>query len=71
MSDRCESCGVRFVDHIGLVGTCADNLRLRAALIALLSMLQQEKRFDDTIAVRNAERVLNVEVSTDERNVSN
>jgi hypothetical protein len=46
-----------FTDHNGIQGTCRDNLRLRAALIALLSLLQQE-RFADTIAVRNAERVL-------------
>jgi hypothetical protein len=57
MKTRCNSCGVLFTDHNGIQGTCADNLRLRAALIALLSLLQQE-RFADTIAVRNAERVL-------------
>jgi len=57
MKNRCNSCGVLFTDHNGIQGTCADNLRLRAALIALLSLLQQE-RFADTIAVRNAERVL-------------
>ena len=57
MSNRCNACGVLFADHNGIQGTCQDNLRLRAALIALLSLLQQE-RFADTIAVRNAERVL-------------
>ena len=57
MKNRCNSCGVLFTDHNGIQGTCADNLRLRAALVALLSLLQQE-RFSDTIAVRNAERVL-------------
>jgi hypothetical protein len=57
MKNRCNSCGVLYTDHNGIQGTCADNLRLRAALIALLSLLQQE-RFADTIAVRNAERVL-------------
>lgn len=57
MKNRCNSCGVLFTDHNGIQGTCADNLRLRAALIALLSLLHQE-RFADTIAVRNAERVL-------------
>jgi len=57
MKNRCNSCGVLFTDHNGIQGTCADNLRLRAALIALLSLLQQE-RFADTIAVKNAERVL-------------
>lgn len=57
MKNRCNSCGVLYTDHNGIQGTCADNLRLRSALIALLSLLQQE-RFADTIAVRNAERVL-------------
>jgi hypothetical protein len=57
MKNRCNSCGVLYTQHNGIQGTCADNLRLRAALIALLSLLQQE-RFADTIAVRNAERVL-------------
>jgi hypothetical protein len=57
MSNRCNACGVLFTDHNGIQGTCQDNLRLRAALIALLSLLQQE-RFADTIVVRNAERVL-------------
>lgn len=57
MKNRCNSCGVLYTDHNGIQGTCADNLRLRAALVALLSLLQQE-RFADTIAVRNAERVL-------------
>jgi hypothetical protein len=57
MKNRCNSCGVLYTDHNGIQGTCADNLRLRAALIALLSLLQQE-RFADTIAVRNAERGL-------------
>jgi hypothetical protein len=57
MKNRCNSCGVLFTDHNGIQGTCADNLRLRAALVALLSLLQQE-RFADTIAVKNAERVL-------------
>lgn len=57
MKNRCNSCGVQYTQHNGIQGTCADNLRLRAALVALLSLLQQE-RFADTIAVRNAERVL-------------
>jgi hypothetical protein len=57
MKNRCNSCGVLYAQHNGIQSTCADNLRLRAALIALLSLLQQE-RFADTIAVRNAERVL-------------
>jgi hypothetical protein len=57
MKHRCNSCGVLYTQHNGIQGTCADNLRLRAALIALLSLLQQE-RFADTIAVKNAERVL-------------
>lgn len=57
MKNRCNSCGLLYTDHNGIQGTCADNLRLRAALVALLSLLQQE-RFADTIAVRNAERVL-------------
>jgi len=57
MKNRCNSCGVLYTQHNGIQGTCADNLRLRAALVALLSLLQQE-RFADTIAVRNAERVL-------------
>lgn len=57
MKNRCNSCGVLYTQHNGIQGTCADNLRLRAALIALLSLIQQE-RFADTIAVRNAERVL-------------
>jgi hypothetical protein len=57
MKNRCNSCGVLYTQHTGIELTCRDNLRLRAALIALLSLLQQE-RFADTIAVRNAERVL-------------
>ena len=57
MKNRCNACGVQYTQHDGIEGTCRDNLRLRAALIALLSLLQQE-RFADTIVVRNAERVL-------------
>lgn len=57
MKHRCNACGVQYTQHTSTEATCRDNLRLRAALIALLSLLQQE-RFADTIAVRNAERVL-------------
>ena len=52
---QCLWCAVH--QHTSIEATCRDNLRLRAALIALLSLLQQE-RFADTIAARNAERVL-------------
>ena len=58
MSNRCNACGVLFADHLGIQGTCQDNLRLRAALIALVGMLKQERQFCDTIPVVNAERVL-------------
>lgn len=58
MTNRCNACGKLFTDHLGIIGTCQENLRLRAALIALVGMLKQEKQFCDTLAVRNAERVL-------------
>lgn len=58
MNNRCNACGVLFADHLGIQGTCQDNLRLREALVGLLSMLQQERQFCDTVAVRQAERVL-------------
>ena len=58
MSNRCNACGVLFTDHNGIQGTCQDNLKLRAALIALVGMLKQERQFCDTIPVVNAERVL-------------
>lgn len=57
MKNRCNACGVQYTQHTSIEATCRDNLRLRAALIALLSLLQQE-RLADTIAARNAERVL-------------
>ena len=58
MTNRCNACGVLFVDHMGIIGTCRDNLKLRAALIALLGMLREERQFAESLAVRNAENVL-------------
>ena len=58
MSNRCNACGVLFTDHNGIQGTCQDNLKLRAALVALVGMLREERQFAESLAVRNAERVL-------------
>ena len=58
MSNRCNACGVLFADHNGIQGTCQDNLKLRAALVALVGMLREERQFAESLAVRHAERVL-------------
>jgi hypothetical protein len=58
MSNRCNACGKLFTDHMGIVGTCQENLRLRAALIALLSLAKYEYQLAGTHAFREAERVL-------------
>lgn len=34
--DRCESCGVPWLRHLGIQGTCAELQRLRNALHAIL-----------------------------------
>lgn len=34
--ERCGSCGVPWVEHLGLIGTCRELVRLRAALHAIL-----------------------------------
>ena len=38
----CPSCGVAYVDHLGLHGTCAEVLRLRAALAEVLGGMRCE-----------------------------
>lgn len=58
MTNRCVACGKLFTDHLGLIGTCRENLRLRAALVALLSLAKYEYQLAGTHAVREAERVL-------------
>lgn len=27
---KCTSCGVPYVDHLGIIGTCAENIKLKA-----------------------------------------
>jgi hypothetical protein len=58
MTNRCSACGKLFTDHMGIIGTCQENLRLRAALIALLSLAKYEYQLAGTHAFREAERVL-------------
>ena len=58
MSNRCNACGVLFTDHNGIQGTCQDNLKLRAALVALVGMLREERQFAESLAVVAANRVL-------------
>jgi len=58
MKNRCNSCGVLYTQHNGIQGTCADNLRLRGALVSLLGMLREDRKFAECLVVRNAERVL-------------
>ena len=43
MSDKCESCGVDYTDHLGLQGTCAALQSLRQQLAAA----NAEKKLDD------------------------
>lgn len=59
MTNRCTACGLLFTDHAGIIGTCQENLRLRAALVALLSLAKYEYQLAGTHAFREAERVLN------------
>jgi hypothetical protein len=35
VTDACPSCGVPYVDHLGLIGTCADLLAARRELLRL------------------------------------
>ena len=37
MSTKCDSCGVEWLEHLGIIGTCAQNQRMMAALEAVLA----------------------------------
>ena len=58
MTNRCNACGVLFAKHMGIQGTCQNNLKLRGALVSLLGMLREDRTFAECLVVRNAERVL-------------
>jgi len=39
----CESCGKAFIDHLGLIGTCAEVQRLRKIIGTALAIYKTEK----------------------------
>lgn len=61
---KCRSCGVAWIDHMGIMGTCADNKALREDLMAALEshdemrleIAQITKERDEAIEERNNER---------------
>jgi len=36
---RCTSCGVPFTDHVGIIGTCADKIKLLQENVKLKSQV--------------------------------
>ena len=34
-SPKCTSCGVQWEDHMGIIGTCAENIKLKAEVAEL------------------------------------
>lgn len=39
---RCTSCGVPWVDHMGIIGTCAENIKLRKEVLELLAVIHRD-----------------------------
>ena len=45
MSDKCPSCGVEYVDHLGLIGTCQKVQVMREALVECIIAIHLTRQY--------------------------
>lgn len=55
---RCDSCGVPFIEHLGLIGTCADLRRARIRVRTLEHGIRRALEATDLEAAKAALRAI-------------
>lgn len=60
--DKCPSCGIKYINHLGLIGTCRELQILKLGLLKLKKELYYCSNIEDagTIAYREVDKLLNI-----------